>query len=79
MTYKKVNNFIGKYKLVAKEFENKDFTYVHWNSKNPTTPHWWDEKRAKKPSWFDYALTLFLLTIPFLIVAVMYMVTKNAS
>ncbi len=74
-----VNNFLIQKNLVAKEHNGKDFTYVQWNSLNPTTPAWWDEKNAKKPSWFDHLLTLLLLTLPFLIGVLLNTFTKNAS
>jgi hypothetical protein len=77
--YKKVNKFFIQKNLIANEYTDKDFTYVQWNSLNPTSPDWWDEKRAKKPSWFDHLLTVLLLTLPFLIGVLMYSVTKNVS
>jgi hypothetical protein len=78
-TYKKINNyFIGK-NLLANEFSGKDFTYFQWNGSNPTSPGWWDEKRAKKPSWLDDVLTLLLLTLPFLASVLVYTATKNVS
>jgi hypothetical protein len=79
ITYKNLNNFFVRNKLIANEFNGKDFTYVHWNGSNPTTLSWWDEKRAKKPSWFDHLLTFLLLTLPFLAGVLVYTMTKNAS
>ena len=78
-TYKRVNNFFVQKDLVGKGYADKDFTYVQWNSSNPTSGDWWDEKRAKKPSWFDHLLTFLLLTLPFLAVTLMYTLIENVS
>ena len=79
MTYRKINNFLVQKGLITNGHIDKDFTYVQWNSMNPTSAHWWDEKRARKPSWLDHILTFILLTLPFLLGVLIYEVTKNAS
>jgi hypothetical protein len=77
--YKKVNHFFIQKNLIAISYNDKDFTYVQWSSLNPTSPDWWDEKRARKPSWLDYLLTYMLLAFPFLAFTGMYMLTKKSS
>jgi hypothetical protein len=78
-SYKAINKFFIDKKLTPIEFAEKDFTYVHWNSMNPTSPAWWDEKLASKPSWFDRILTLLIITVPLLIMTMVYCIAKNNS
>lgn len=66
--YRKINKFFIKRKIVNILYKDKDFTYVQWNSKNPTSPRWWDEKQASPPSFLDNFLTLLLLVLPILII-----------
>lgn len=63
--YKRINALLIARKYLNNKFLDKDFTYVHWNSKNPTSAHWWDEKLALSPSWFDKLLSVLLLLLPF--------------
>ena len=55
-------------KLIKKEYDEKEFTYVLWDS-DVNIPDWWDKKSASKPSWFDHFITLLLLILPILLMA----------
>jgi hypothetical protein len=63
--YRKLNTLLVAKGFINKRYLDKDFTYINWNSKNPTSPDWWDEKLAKNPSWFDKLLSCILLLLPF--------------
>jgi hypothetical protein len=67
MVYKNVNSFLIKLSIINKKFEHKDFTYLNWDSSNPTTPMWWDKQLARSPSLLDLAFTFILIAIPFLL------------
>jgi hypothetical protein len=77
--YRKINHFLIEKDMVSKKFKDKEFTYVHWNSMDPSSTSWWDEELAGKPSWFDYLLTFFLFTVPFLLSVIFYRLTTNVS
>lgn len=68
MFYKKLNKLLVAGKLIKKEYEEKDFTYVLWDS-DVNIPDWWDKKLTSKPSWFDHLITLLLLVLPILLMA----------
>ncbi len=78
-TYKKLNSFLVEKKLVATEYQKKDFTVAQWNGSNPTAGQSWDTKLATKPSWLDEVLTLSLFILPFLFAALFGELSKNAS
>lgn len=69
MAYKSINSFLIKLSIINKKFEHKDFTYLNWDSSNPTTPMWWDEQLAKSPSLLDLTFTFVLIAVPFLLCA----------
>ena len=78
-TYKKINKLLISKKLVDKEYTDKDFTYVLWDSDIPAAGYWWDTKLANKPSWFDLLLSYLLLTLPLLLMFLVYSLAKNGS
>jgi hypothetical protein len=63
-TYKRLNSYFIKKKLIGAGFATKDFTHVQWDGDNATVGDWWDEKRATKPSWLDQVITLALFILP---------------
>ena len=65
--YRPINSFLIKRRLVAPEYENKDFTYVIWTNSWQSTDTW-DRKLAAKPSWLDYVFTAGLLMLPILFI-----------
>lgn len=77
MFYKKINKFLVENDFINPTYHGKDFTYLNWNSGNPTSPAWWDEKLALPPSWFDRALSYLLLIMPLLILWIVNFVFKR--
>ena len=66
ISYEKINELLIKKRLIKKEHEGKDFTYVFWDSVLGIET--WDKKLAVKPSWLDYTITYILLILPILLI-----------
>jgi hypothetical protein len=75
--YKKINSFLINGSVIDKKFEQKNFTYLNWNSSNPTTPMWWDKKLASLPSTLDLVFTFILIAIPFLLCGLTSYILRN--
>ena len=75
--YKKINSFLVNRSVIDKKFEQKNFTYLNWDSSNPTTPMWWDEKLASTPSALDLVFTFILIAIPFLLCGLTSCILRN--
>jgi len=70
-TYTRINNYLVAKKWINKGFQNKNFTFVHWDD---IITDYWDEKLATKPSWFDKLVTFLLLILPLLVMSLIYSV-----
>ena len=77
--YKNVNSYLVKKRLLDVKFANKDFTCVNWDGDLPGSDHWWDEKRATKPSWLDHLITMLLFILPISITIPITYIAQNCS
>lgn len=75
--YKSMNSFLIRLSIMEKKFKHKDFSYLNWNSSNPTTSPWWNNKLADPPSPLDIILTVSLIVMPFLLYGLTSFILKH--
>jgi hypothetical protein len=68
ISYKTINNFLIKNKMLNDVYSNKKFTYIQWHGDSVGDDFQWDEKNSTKPSWLDYVITYILLIFPILLI-----------
>ena len=77
-SYRQINKLLIRKNLIRKDYDEKDFTYVLWDS-DVNIPNWWDEKLASKPSWLDNFISFMLLILPILLMIVLKKLIDNFS